>query len=440
MAGFWQPAVDITFRKMRLVAEANSSQASAWATKSEFQTDAAPLYHEVGSDIVRVWSLDKALDPPRFHNSDQCAQKYRPQPCLQSQTDSRSGSFSIPTSSTFSETQFTPPLPYKPTEAFNCRSLYEALPTLDEPPPADYDLLPQDQGTPLPAYGAIVTNDCISPPYQYGSSAPQQYEPLIYYPPPSMYPPAPSYGAPAPTYGSLYSTYGLSLAYSQPPVYMPNTGYGPPHMYSQSPAYAQPVYGYPSNFSPVSYGCPPSYGFTAPAYNSTQIQKPYHEYGDCGETLPLPTMVNASKLVGQGEIRSLAVFTSVFRGMSSISRDGPIPGIRLKDPCLNCKSLMQATPENISILSGTGSGLALDWTIETKAGSVPNVQKLEHGAGIGQFPAAYNLMLSAVYSTTRQEIYHILEVWTVRNTDPSLSAVHKRALATLWLEFVVPFR
>jgi hypothetical protein len=52
---------------MRLVAEANTSHASAWATKNELQTDAAPLYHDFGSDIVRVWSLNKVLVPPQLH-------------------------------------------------------------------------------------------------------------------------------------------------------------------------------------------------------------------------------------------------------------------------------------------------------------------------------------------------------------------------------------
>jgi len=385
---------------------------------------------------------------------------------------------------------------HKAVDIFNYQTLHEALQTLDEPPQGEYE---SEKGTPLPAYGSIAHHyqqqEFIPPPCQYQYGIPITPQPLP--PPPPFphdssaynfmqpaYPPAPAYGSLGPNYGSMYSAYGLPLAYTQqqnqqhqyqnqqPPVYGSN-GATASAAYGYNPLYAQPLYPqhqlqlqyqqpYSPTYIPAPYGSPPSYGFTSytlqttPSSSSTSspgsapVAKPYHEYGDCGETLPLPAMVSATKLLGGGEVRSLAVFTSVFRNMPYITKDGPIAGMKLKDPCLNCKALMQTIPSEISILAGTGSGCALDWIVE-KAASAPATTTAVTTAtappapippmiGSAPTPQGYNLVLSTAYSATKPDIYHLLETWTLNNTTPTLPAHQKASLSTLWKEFILPFR
>ncbi|CAZ81932.1 unnamed protein product [Tuber melanosporum] len=390
---------------------------------------------------------------------------------------------------------------HKVVDVFNYQTLHEALQTLDEPPSGEYE---SEKGTPLPAYGSIAHHyqqqEFTPPPCQYQYGMPITPQPLPPPPPfshdPSAYnfiqpayPPAPAYGSLSPNYGSMYTAYGLSLAYTQqqqnqqhqyqhqqPPVYGSN-GVCAAAAYGYNPLYAQPLYSqlqlqlqhyqqqHSPTFIPAPYGSPPSYGFTnyilqttppcsssptSSSPGSAPAAKPYHEYGDCGETLPLPAMVSATKLLGGGEIRSLAVFTSVFRNMPYITKDGPIAGMKLKDPCLNCKALMQTIPSEISILAGTGSGCALDWIVEKAASasttcttattttapstSVPPM------VGSAPTPQGYNLILSTAYSATKPDIYHLLETWTLNNTTPTLPEHQKASLRTLWREFILPFR
>ncbi|CUS10994.1 unnamed protein product [Tuber aestivum] len=394
---------------------------------------------------------------------------------------------------------------HKAIDVFNYQTLHEALQTLDEPPLGECE---SEKGTPLPAYGSIAHHhqqlDFPLPlcQYQYGMPiAPQPLQP----PPPfphdpsaynfmqSAYPPAPPYGSLSPNHGPIYSAYGLAIAYTQqqnqqhqyqnqqPPVYTSN-GACAPAAYGYNTLYAQPLYSqhqlqlqhhqqqYSPTYIPPPYGSPPSYGFTnyilqttAPCSSSptsspssspgiAPASKPYHEYGDCGETLPLPAMVSATRLLGGGEIRSLAVFTSVFRNMPYITKDGPIAGMKLKDPCLNCKALMQTIPSEISILAGTGSGCALDWIVEkavsapsaTTAATTPTTTTpptpIPPMIGSTPTPQGYNLILSTAYSATKQDIYHLLETWTLNNTTPTLPAHQKASLGTLWREFILPFR
>jgi hypothetical protein len=315
-----------------------------------------------------------------------------------------------------------PQVPYKAPEVFNCQSLYEALPT-DE---LDYS----NRETPLPIYRSLATHDYTffkyktAPSYQYpDESTFNNYAlPPMYTPAPSM----PCYNSFMPRYGPSYANYASPSFYNPPPVYGSNMGYGV-YNYGYTPYGPSPAYN-----SPPFYSTPPLYGVALNSAPTPPISKPYHEYGDCGETLPFPTMLNVCKLAGKGEIRSLAVFSSVFRNMPFIPMDGPITGIKLKDPCLNCKALMQTIPNSISVLAGTGAGLALDWTVE---GGL-DIKLHEPSAK----PTGYDLALSAAYSATKAEIYHTLEMWTVRNTSPLLSVSQKQSLATLWKEFIVPFR
>ncbi|RPA99649.1 hypothetical protein L873DRAFT_1767469 [Choiromyces venosus 120613-1] len=411
--------------------------------------------------------------------------------------------------------------PHKASDIFNYQVLHEALQTLDEPSPGEYE---SEKGTPLPAYGSIAHHyqlqqhqqhqhqqEFIPPPppcqYQYGMS-PQPLLPLPPFPhDPSAYnfmqqtyPPAPAYGSLSPSYVSMYTAYGLPLAYAQqqqqqqqqqnlaqhqqPPVYGSN-GICAPAAYGYNPLYPQPLYPqhqlqfqhqqYSPTYIPLPYGSPPSYGFinyTLPLSSSSSsptsssspginaptsaaaaavAAKPYHEYGDCGETLPLPAMVSATKLLGGGEIRSLAVFTSVFRNMPYITKDGPIAGMKLKDPCLNCKALMQTISPEISILAGTGSGCTLDWIVEKAAASPTTPSDPSTPTTTTTVPPTidttttttpqgYNLILSTAYSATEADIYHLLETWTLNNTTPSLPARQKSSLGTLWRDFILPFR
>ncbi|PWW75896.1 hypothetical protein C7212DRAFT_352239 [Tuber magnatum] len=409
------------------------------------------------------------------------------------------------------EKQALLPTFHKAVDVFNYQTLHEALQTLDEPSSGEYG---SEKGTPLPAYGSIAHHyqqqqEFPLPPLQHQYGMPIAPQPLPPPPPfphdPSSYnfmqpahPPAPAYGSLSPNYGPMYSACGLSIAYTQqqqnqqhqhqsqqPPVYTSN-GVCAPAAYGYNPLYAQPLYSqlqlqlqlqlqhhqqqYSPTYIPPPYGSPPSYGFanyilqtTAPCYSSPTFSsssspalapaaKPYHEYGDCGETLPLPAMVSATRLLGGGEIRSLAVFTSVFRNMPYITKDGPIAGMKLKDPCLNCKALMQTIPSEISILAGTGSGCALDWIVE-KAASVSSATTtattpttttpptpIPPMVGSTPTPQGYNLILSTAYSATKQDIYHLLETWTLNNTTPTLPAHQKASLGTLWREFILPFR
>lgn len=429
-----------------------------------------------------------------------CAQRYDVQ-THHSSYEPRSGCFSAVTPKCLEKQASLPTFhhSHKAADVFNYQTLHEALQTLDEPPPGEYE---SEKGTPLPAYGSIAHHyqqqEFIPPPCQYQYGIPITPQPLP--PPPPFphdtsaynfmqpaYPPAPAYGSLSPNYGSMYSAYGLSLAYTQqqnqqhqyqhqqPPVYGSN-GVCTPAAYGYNPLYAQPLYSqhqlqlqhhqqqYSPTYIPAPYGSPPSYGFTnytlqtipsssSPTSSSpggAPAAKPYHEYGDCGETLPLPAMVSATKLLGGGEVRSLAVFTSVFRNMPYITKDGPIAGMKLKDPCLNCKALMQTIPSEISILAGTGSGCALDWIVEKAASASTTTTTatttttpptpIPPMIGSTPTPQGYNLILSTAYSATKPDIYHLLETWTLNNTTPTLPEHQKASLRTLWKEFILPFR
>lgn len=162
----------------------------------------------------------------------------------------------------------------------------------------------------------------------------------------------------------------------------------------------------------------------------------YHDYGDCGETLPLAAM---TRVTTREEVRSVAVFITKIRTITSITDVEHIRGsIRLRDPCLNCISLMQRAPENVKVLAGSGWSSNITWT----EGSSQTVISEEQSKASDRAPSfqALRFPLSDAYEATHEEIYAILEASTVSNTNPFLTTNQKQTLSILWQEFIIPFR
>lgn len=172
----------------------------------------------------------------------------------------------------------------------------------------------------------------------------------------------------------------------------------------------------------------------------------YHEYGDCGETLPLSVMTSGLKWTGSEEIRSVAMYVSKIQAIASIPDDGPIGvPIRLKSPCLNCLSLMGRIPETVRMLAGSGLSHNINWISRNQPVLFSEVQaRAAYRAFSSQAPSVFSsyndFSVSAAYETTEEGIYAILEACTVSNTNPFLSADQRRYLLQLWEEFIIPFR
>lgn len=167
----------------------------------------------------------------------------------------------------------------------------------------------------------------------------------------------------------------------------------------------------------------------------------YHQYGDCGESLPLAVMTNLLKLTGRAEIRSISVFTTRLRSMAFVLEDGPImTPVRLRDPCLNCENLMQRLPGTVNMLAASGWSRDISWVAVNQSVRVPGVLRSTLGTSY-ETSGKYEFSLSAAYGATREEIYSTLEVCTLANANPFIfSADIRRYLTDLWYGFVVPYR
>lgn len=168
----------------------------------------------------------------------------------------------------------------------------------------------------------------------------------------------------------------------------------------------------------------------------------YHEYGDCGESIPLAVMKKLSTLAGQAEVRSVAAFTTKLRCISSVPEDGTIKeSIRLRGPCLNCKSLMQQFPATVNVLAASGWSDNIQWV---GGGYQP--------AYVSEVPPAHpfqttytpscniDFSLSAAYGATKEGIYAILKIYTLSNKNPFIATDIKKNLVDLWYDFIVPYR
>lgn len=165
----------------------------------------------------------------------------------------------------------------------------------------------------------------------------------------------------------------------------------------------------------------------------------FHLYGDCSESLPLTVMSNIWKMTGTSEVRSVAVFVTKLRSALSIPEDGPIrASIRLRDPCLNCKSLMQRLPETVAILGGSGYSHNICWTMGNKPAYVSGVHTTPQ---VGYPPRGYdNFSLSAAYGANQEQIFAVLEVYALSHRSPFLSANLRDSLVEVWCALVVPYR
>lgn len=186
---------------------------------------------------------------------------------------------------------------------------------------------------------------------------------------------------------------------------------------------------------------PVSAPLAPPTQSSTGVPIPgYHQYGDCGESLPLAVMTNLFRLTGRAEVRSVSAFTTRLRDMAYILEDGPIMApVRIRDPCLNCEDLMQRLPRSVGMLAASGWSHDICWVTVNRPAGAPAVR---YG-----FETPYSVSgkcefsLSAAYGAVREEIYSTLEMCALANGNPFIfSADVNRYLAELWHGFIVPYR
>jgi hypothetical protein len=189
---------------------------------------------------------------------------------------------------------------------------------------------------------------------------------------------------------------------------------------------ANPTYD-PSGLSHASY-TQPTASIILPQHGRNQ------GYGDCGETLPLAVVANISR-TWPTEISALTASTINLCGIRSIAEDGSVGwSIWLKAPCQNCRSLMQQVPGIGRVLAGYGRSNGVCWKVEKQGESVAGE---EHRPA----PLTYcRFSYSDVYSADRAGIYEMLEHWTLRNKGLVWQADVRMHLATMWHEFIVPYR
>lgn len=230
----------------------------------------------------------------------------------------------------------------------------------------------------------------------------------------------------------LYQTAGNNSAY-YPAASIPS-----PPMSALEFAPKQWAGGLPNGFAPQ-----PVFGPLTPKPQplGSPAVSGYHQYGDCGESLPLAVMTNLLKLTGRAEVRSVSAFTTKLRSMAFVLEDGPIMvPVRLRDPCLNCESLMQRLPGTVNMLAALGWSQDISWVAVNQPACVPGGLRSTLGASY-EMSGRYEFSLSAAYGATREEIYSTLEVCTLANANPFIiSADIKRYLADLWYSFVIPYR
>jgi len=160
-----------------------------------------------------------------------------------------------------------------------------------------------------------------------------------------------------------------------------------------------------------------------------------YEYGDCGETLPLAVVASISSQTGPAEISCLTAFTTKLCAIKSIADDGSVGwSVVLKPPCNNCKSLMGQIPGMVRVLAGSGRSNSVLWTVEKQGEYICN-DKFRHA------PLTYSrFSYSAVYAAESAGIYRMLELWTLRNQGLIWQTDIRVHLATMWHEFIVPYR
>lgn len=165
----------------------------------------------------------------------------------------------------------------------------------------------------------------------------------------------------------------------------------------------------------------------------------YHQYGDCGESLPLVAMTNLLRLTGRAEVRSVSAFTTKLREMAFVLENGPIRvPLRLRDPCLNCESLMQRLPGTVNMLAASGWSHDMHWVAVNHPAYAPGTDPPSREFYTSSKNCEFSL--SAAYGATREEIYATLEVCTLANTNPFIFANPRKYLADLWYGFIVPYR
>lgn len=167
----------------------------------------------------------------------------------------------------------------------------------------------------------------------------------------------------------------------------------------------------------------------------------YHEYGDCGESLPLAVMKKLSTLAGRAEVRSVAAFTAKLRCISSVPEDGTIKeSIRLRGPCLNCKSLMRQFPATVNVLAASGWSDNIQWVGGYQSAYVSEVPPA-HPFQTTYTPSCnIDFSLSAAYGATKEGIYVILKIYTLSNKNPFIPTDTRKNLVDLWYDFIVPCR
>jgi hypothetical protein len=209
-----------------------------------------------------------------------------------------------------------------------------------------------------------------------------------------------------------------------------NSDFGEAYKRPAPPPPQPPLVISPFHYSGGAAFIPPNFFPVTP-----KPQARLYEYGDCSETLPLSVAASFSSPIGPAiEVHSLAAFTSQLCDIKSIAEDGTLDlSIPLKEPCKNCKSLMERIPGRARILAGSGMSDNVQWTVEKRGGNVHHKQ-LQH------ILSGYNgFSYSAAYAANENTIYETLKVWTLQN-DGALRADVRTNLATMWHEFIAPYR
>jgi hypothetical protein len=158
------------------------------------------------------------------------------------------------------------------------------------------------------------------------------------------------------------------------------------------------------------------------------------KYGDCGETLPLAVAASITSQTGPTtEVRSLAAYTSELCNVGSVTEDGKLKvSIRLKEPCKNCKSLMERIPGSATMLAASGTSQNVQWTTEKRGNSNGQLQHVLLGYS--------RFSYSAAYAADEALIYDMLKIWTIGSVGVFVRPDIRENLATMWHEFIVPYR
>lgn len=97
------------------------------------------------------------------------------------------------------------------------------------------------------------------------------------------------------------------------------------------------------------------------------------------------------------------------------------------------------------MLAATGWSDNIDWISGNRQVLASEVQR-RVAYGVFSFRESnvplthYDFLISVAYEATQEEIYIILEAYTVANVSPFVSKEQKKYLLELWEEFIIPFR